>query len=454
MASTAAFNTNTGLLLIVLVAVVGLVMLIAHCKLNAFLGLTVASLFVALCSGMKLSLIARAFQEGVGNTLGFIAVVVGLGTMLGKMLVESGGADSAASTFIRLLGRGRLQWAILLLAFVVGVPVFFGVGLVLLVPVLFTLIRQTGAPLLFLGIPMVAGLSVAHGLVPPHPGPMVAIEKLGADVGKTILYSVLIGFPTAVVAGPLFGKFIAARVPVPVDSGGLGARLSQQVTATCRPGFSLTLLTILLPVLLMLMATLAEVTLEPENSLRQWAVFIGSPLVALLLALLFSFFSFGRVSGFDREQISRFTEESVGPAANIILVVGAGGGFSKILEYSGAAAAIAELAKGLPLSTLVLGWVLAALIRVTVGSATVAITLASGIIAPIAATRSDLSPELLVIALGAGSLAFSHVNDGGFWFVKEYFNLTVPQMLKTWTVMETIIAVVALALVLLVNTFI
>jgi GntP family gluconate:H+ symporter len=285
-------------------------------------------------------------------------------------------------------------------------------------------------------------------LVPPHPGPLVAIEKLGADTGKTILYAAMIGFPTALVAGPLFAKWIVPRVPVGL--GGIGERLIQPASPARKPGFALTLFTILLPVLLMFVATVADVALAKDSG----AQFIGSPLVALLAAVLFSFYSLGWRCGIGRAQILKFTEECVGPAAGIILVVGAGGGFSKVLEYCGAANAIAGLAKGLNLSPLLLGWLLAALIRIATGSATVAITLGSAMLAPIAAANPGTSPELLVIALGAGSLILSHLNDGGFWFVKEYFNMTVSQTLKTWTVVETIIAVVALGFTLLLDLLI
>ena len=444
-------SPNASLLFCVLAAVMGLIVLVARFKWNAFVALVVASLFVGVCSEMKLPDIARAFQEGVGTTLGFIAVVVGLGTMLGKMLAESGGAEVIATTFIRVFGPSRLPWAILFIAFIVGLPVFFGVGVVLLIPIVFTLARQTKTPLLALGLPMVAGLSVAHGLVPPHPGPMVAIEKLGADAGKTILYATLIGLPTAIIAGPLFARFIVPRVSV--ELGGIGGKLLPLVAARPRPGFALTLFTILLPVLLMLAATIADVTLPKTAPARAWADFLGSPLVAMLAAVLFSFWSFGRACGFDRKQVLQFTEDCVGPAASILLVVGAGGGFSKVLDASGAARAIAELAQGLALSPLLLGWLVAAAIRVAVGSATVAITMAAAILAPIAAAHPGTNRELLVIALGAGSLVLSHLNDGGFWFVKEYLNLSVAQTLKTWTVLETIIAVVALLFTLLLNCF-
>ncbi len=450
--------SSTSLLLLVLAAVIGLVVLVARFKLNAFIALILASLFVGVCSGMALTDIAKAFQTGVGTTLGFIAVVVGLGTMLGKMLAESGGAEVIANRFIELFGERRLPWAMLVIAFIVGLPVFFGVGVVLLIPIVFTLVCKTGTPLLALGLPLIAGLSVAHGLIPPHPGPLVAIEKLGANTGLTILYATIIGFPTAIIAGPLFAKWIVPRLSI--STGGLGEKLSAPASPALKPGFGITLFTILLPVLLMLVATVAEVALtkgtleQPAHPARAWMLFIGSPLMALLIAVLFSFYSLGKQCGLRGGQILKFTEDCVGPAAGILLVVGAGGGFSKVLELSGAADAIAGLAKGWQLSPLVLGWIVAALIRVAVGSATVAITLGSAILAPVAAAHPGTSPELLVIALGAGSLILSHLNDGGFWFVKEYLNLTVAQTLKTWTVLETIIAVVALALTLLLDALI
>ena len=440
---------HTSLLLYTLAAVLGLIVLIARFKLHAFLALILASLFVGLCAGMKLPEIARDFQVGVGTTLGSIAVVVGLGTMLGKMLAESGGAEVVAHTLIRALGEKRLHWTMLLVALVVGIPVFFGVGVVLLIPVVFAIARQTGTPLLFLGLPLVAGLSVSHGIVPPHPGPMVAIGKLDADVGKTILYSLLIGVPTAIIAGPLFGQFISRHVRV--DLGGIGAELVQHSERQNPPAFGMTLFTILLPVLLMLLATLADVTRPEGDRWRAWADLIGSPLVAMLVATLFSLWSFGAACGFDRKQILKFTEDCVGPAASILLVVGAGGGFSKVLDGSGVDDAIAGLVSGSKVSPLALGWLVAALIRVAVGSATVAITMSAAIMLPVLTAAPGTNRELLVISMGAGSLFLSHLNDGGFWFVKEYFNMTVPQTLKTWTVLETIISVVALGLVLALN---
>ncbi len=445
-------SQEASLLLFAFIAIIVLVVLIARFKLHPFLGLMLVSVAIGFHSDMKLPAIAKTFQEGVGNTLGFLGVVVGLGMMLGKMLSESGGAHVIAQTFIRLFGERRLPWAMLAVAFVVGVPVLFSVGLVLLVPIVYAIARETKTPVMRIAIPLVAGLSVSQGFLPPHPGPMLAIEQIGADVGKTILYGVLVGIPTAIVAGPIFGSIVGSRLKV--DLGQLGERVTKDVPLHNPPGFTLTLLTILLPVMLMLIASLADLTLPKDDRLREWANFIGSPIIAMLLAVLLSIYTFGYARGFGGKQILKFFEDCIGPAASILLIVGAGGGLSKMLDRGGVGAAIADIVEHARISPLLLGWVVAAAIRVAVGSATVAITMASAIMAPVAANTPGLSRELLVLAMGAGSLFLSHVNDGGFWFVKESFNLTVPQTLKTWTVLETCIGLVALGLVMLLAQFV
>ena len=440
---------DSSLLIFALIAVIGLITLIAWLKMSSFVALILASLFVGLCSGMSLGEIGKGFQEGVGKVLGDIAMIVGLGTLLGKLLAESGGAEVVAQTLIASLGEKRLAWAMLFVAFVVGIPVWFAVGLVLLVPILFTVARRTRTPLLRLGIPLAAGLSVTHGLVPPHPGPMVAIGVLNGNVGTTILYSLLVGLPTAIIAGPLCARWLAGHQQVDL-AGGPASQLTGH-TATRRPGFALTVFTILLPVALMLLATAADVSLAKQDPLRQWMDFIGHPLTAMTVAFLFSCWSFGFARGFSKETLLKFANECLGPVAAILLIVGAGGGFNRILILSGVGNGIAAMVKDSSISPLLLGWVVAALIRVATGSATVAVTAAAGILAPIVAVKPATNVELLVVAMGAGSLVLSHVNDGGFWFVKEYFNLSVPQTLRSWTVLETIVSFLALILTLLLN---
>jgi len=443
---------ETSLILFALLAIVVLVVLIARFSVHPFLGLMLVSIAIGFRSGMKLPEIAKTFQEGVGNTLGFLGVVVGLGLMLGKMLSESGGAHVVAQNFIRLLGGKRLPWAMLVVALVVGVPVLFSVGLVLLAPVVYAVARETKTPLLRVALPLLSGLSVSQGFLPPHPGPMLAIEQIGADVGRTILYGALVGIPTAIVAGPVFGSLFGSKLKI--ELGHLGEQTGRQASSHPPPGFGITLLTILLPVLLMLLSSLADLSLPKGNRWREWANFVGSPIIAMLLAVLLSVYSFGYSRGFSGRNILKFFEDCLGPAAAILLIVGAGGGLSKMLDRGGVGAAIMHLIGGTKVSPLLLGWVVAAAIRVAVGSATVAITMASAIMSPIAANTPGLNRELLVLAMGAGSLFFSHVNDGGFWFVKETLNMTVLQTLKTWTVMETCIGLVALGLVLLLAQFV
>jgi GntP family gluconate:H+ symporter len=438
----------TSLLLVAALGVALVVLLITWVRIPAFIALAAGSFFVGLGARMPLADIPRAFQQGVGDTLGFIAMVVGLGTVIGKLLAESGGAVVVSRVLVGALGEKRLDWAMLLSGFLIGLPVFFQVGLVLLAPVLFTAIRQTGTPMLRLGIPLVAGLSVSHGLVPPHPGPLAAIERLGADTGRTLFYSLIIGLPVAMAAGPIFGRFISRRVHV--DVGGLADQLSTAVAAPRTPSLAITLTTILMPVLLMLLAALAQATLA-DGPLRQWLAFAGSPLVAMLVAALLALYTFGSACGFDRGRLLRFAEESVPPIAGVLLVVGAGGGFGRVLDAAGVDTAIAQSMSGMQLSPMVLGWVVAALLRVSVGSATVATVTAASIMAPIATAMPGTNKDLLVIAIGAGSLIASHVNDGGFWLVKEYFNMSISQTVSTWTGLETIVSVLGLVGVILLS---
>lgn len=436
----------TPLLLVALLGVALVVLLVTWVRIPAFIALAAGAFCVGLGARMPLTEIPRAFQQGVGDTLGFIAMVVGLGTVIGKLLAESGGAVVVSRVLVSALGEKRLDWAMLFSGFLIGLPVFFQVGLVLLAPVLFTAIRQTGTPVLRLGIPLIAGLSVAHGFVPPHPGPLAAIAQLSADTGRTLFYSLIVGLPVAMLSGPSFGRFISRRVVV--EAGAVASQLTGEVAAPRPPSLSITLLTILLPVLLMLLAALVQATLA-DGPLRQWIGFAGSPLVAMLLAALLALYTFGTSCGFDRERLLRFADESIPAVAGVLLVVGAGGGFGRVLDAAGVDTAIAQSMSGLRLSPLVLGWVVAALLRISVGSATVACVTAAGIMTPIVAAMPGANKELLVVAIGAGSLIASHVNDGGFWLVKEYFGMSVPQTVATWTVLETIVSILGLIGVLL-----
>jgi len=442
-------SPNTLLLLYAFLAVLALIVLIAVFKLHPFVALVVVSLGLGAAAGMPLSTVVKAFQDGVGGVLGFVAVVVALGTMLGKMMAESGGAARIATTLIALFGERRVHWAIMVVAFLVGIPVFFQVGFMLLIPLVFTIARRSGLSLVKIGIPLVAGLSVVHGMVPPHPAAMLAVQAYRADIGRTIAYAILVGLPTAALAGPIFATWITPRIQLPAHNP-MATQLSGD-TSREMPSFGLTLFTVLLPVILMLAASVADVALDTTSAIRATIDFVGSPIVALLIALLFSFWSLGYRQHFTRDQILKFANDCLGPTATILLVIGAGGGFNRVLLESGVGKAVADLALGSHASPLVLAWTVAALIRVATGSATVAMTTSAGIVAPIAAAIPGSNAELLVLATGAGSLVLSHVNDAGFWLIKEFFNMTVPQTLKTWTVAETIIGIAGLGFTLLLS---
>jgi len=431
------------LLVSALASVIGLILLIAVFKLNPFISLLLASLSLAVVAGMPLSTVVHSFETGVGGTLGHIAIVVALGTMLGKMMAESGAANQIAYTLIRLFGEKRIHWAMVVIGLVVGLPAFFEVGFVLLIPIAFTVARRTKTSLLLVGLPMVAGLSVVHGLVPPHPAALLAVTIYHADVGRTILYALIVGIPTAVIAGPLYAKFIAPRIELPADNP-MADQFVDHGSERSLPGIWLSLISVLFPVLLMLIGSWADAVSAPMSAVNQGLHLVGNDDMALLIGVLLSFFTLGRMRGFSRETILRFSNECLAPTAAITLLVGAGGGFGRILQDSGVSQAIIAVALHSHVPLLLLAWLLAALMRLATGSATVAMTTAAGIVAPLALASTGVHPELLAIATGAGSLIFSHVNDGGFWLVKQYFNMTVAQTIKTWSVCETIVSVTAL----------
>ncbi|KAA6462059.1 permease DsdX [Acidobacteria bacterium AB60] len=428
-------------------AVLGLILMVAVFRLNPFISLLLASLAIAAAAGMPMATVMHSFEAGVGGTLGHIAVVVALGTMLGKMMAESGGATTIANTLIRWFGEKRLPWAMVLIGFVIGLPVFFEVGFVLLIPIAFTVARRTRTPLVVACLPMVAGLSVVHGLVPPHPAALLATTIFKADVGRTILYGLAVGLPTAVLAGPLYTKFIARFVHAP-ENNPMAAEFVDHGAETKIPGFGLTLFTILFPVALMMVGSWADAFTPVGSTANQVVHLAGNDDMALLTGVLLSFYTLGKKSGFTRETILRFTNECLAPTATITLLVGAGGGFGRILQDSGVSHALVAIALQTHVPVLLLAWLLAAVMRLSTGSSTVAMTTAAGIVAPIAMHAGNVHPELLALATGAGSLIFSHVNDGGFWLVKEYLNLSVADTMKTWSICETIISVAAFVFVL------
>lgn len=444
---------NSFLLLDALVTIIGLVLLITKFKVHPFIALTIASGFLGLTSGMPVEKVMKSFQDGFGGVLGFVGILLGLGTMLGKLMADSGGADQIAQTLIRAFGIKRVHWAMMFAAFLVGIPLFFEIGFVLLAPLVFIVARRTGLSLVKLGIPLLAGLSAVHGLVPPHPGPLLAVGVFGADIGKTIFYGLIVGLPTAMIAGPIFGAWISKRIPGSANPE-LVAQIAQETDNRNLPGFGITVFTVLLPVILMLLKAFADIFFAADNHFRIWMDFIGHPITALLAALLLSFYSFGTACGFSREKIVKLLDQSLAPVAAIVLIVGAGGGFKQMLVASGVGEVIGNLAVQTQISPILLTWLVAAVIRVATGSATVATITGAGIVAPVVALIPGVNKELLVLAAGAGSVILSHVNDAGFWLVKQYFNMTVAETFKTWSMMETILSVVALAFIMLLSLFV
>lgn len=447
------------LIALALGAIAVLVVLVTWLKLNAFVSLMMASLVVgagAVWMGRTLPVsggtavpytmlgVAKSMQDGLGATLGGIAAVLGLGAMLSRLLAESGGAEVLAQRFAAFFGPRHIQWCIFALALAVGLTTWFAVGLVLLLPILLTLTKETKQPFLKLALPLLSCLSVMHGLMPPHPGPVVAVQMLQVNMGLVLFWGFIVGVPTAMIAGPLYARFAVKRVEAHVPEI---ARPDVSDVSLRRPGFGLTLFSILLPVVLMLLSTLAELLLPEGDVLRRTAGFIGNPPLALLASVIFCLWSLGTRCGFNRSRLLKFTESSVAAVGMTILIVGGGGGFARVLRDSGVSDAIGRLGEHWELSPLLYGWLISAFIRVATGSATVAITTASSLLIPVLAAHPELAgthTALIVVAVGCGSLFLSHLNDSGFWIVKDCFGLSVGQTFKTWSICETIVGLVGL----------
>ncbi len=443
------FNMDIYVLTITLLSIVIVILGVSWWKWHAFISLTVASLFLAIMSGLSMDKIVGAYETGVGSVLGHLVGILALGTILGKIMSDSGAGMQVADFFVRLFGVKKLPWAMLFSGFIIGIPVFFEVGIVILLPLVISIRKTTKQNILLIAIPVIAGLSIVHGLVPPHPGAMTAIGIYNADLGRVLLYSLIIALPTAIIAGPLFSKWVHKRV-IPEGEPEL-VRVNTSLQKL--PSVGVSFFVILLPVLLMILSVVAPYITMP-NALMNFFVFIGSPVIALLISCFAAFYLLGMRQGMDKNFIKKLTDESLLPVGSIILIIGAGGGFKQILIDSGVGTTIANMSESLSLSPIVLAFMVAGLIRIATGSATVALTTAAGIVSPIIANMSGVNLELLVIATGAGSLMLSHVNDAGFWLVKEYLGLTVKETFKTWTVMETLLSFIAFGAVLLFDMFI
>ncbi|MGK5732403.1 GntP family permease [Streptomyces sp. URMC 124] len=445
---TSAGHAQLGIAVLTGIAVI--VLLITRLKLHAFLSLTIGSLVLGAVAGAPMDKAIASFTTGLGATVSGVGVLIALGAILGKLLADSGGADQIVDTILAKAGPRSMPWAIVLIAGVIGLPLFFEVGIVLLIPVVLLVAKRGNHSLMRIGIPALAGLSVMHGLVPPHPGPLAAIDAIGANLGVTLALGVLIAVPTAVIAGPLFSRVAARWVDVTPPEKLIPQRPSADLER--RPGFVATVVTVMLPVVLMLAKALVDIVVDdPKDHVQRVTDVIGSPLIALLAAVLVGLFTLGRAAGFGRDRLASTVEKSLVPIAGILLIVGAGGGFKQTLIDVGVGRMILDFSKDWSVPALLLAWLIAVAIRLATGSATVATISAAGLVAPLAADMSTTHAALLVLAVGGGSLFFSHVNDAGFWMVKEYFGMDVGQTIKTWSLMETVISVVSLVFVLLLS---
>jgi GntP family gluconate:H+ symporter len=440
------------------------VLLIVWAKFHPLLGLMLGTAVLAAVAAVPPEDALASFVTGVGDTFGSVGLLIALGAMLGKLLADSGGANRIVDTIVDRVGPRRLPWAMALIAAIIGLPMFFEIGVVILVPIVVLVALRTRVSLMLVGIPALAGLSILHGLVPPHPGPLTAIDLLDAPLGLTLIFGLIVAVPTLVVSGPLLALAINRWVPVetPRRQGAAADELGEDeelaedgerepAEARRTPTFAMAVLAIVLPVLLMLIRAVGELTLDDGTTARDVLDFVGEPAVALLVGVLVAMVSVGRASGMNRQQINDSLGAGLPGVASIMLIVAAGGGFKQELSDSGVAQVIADAAKDSGLSVLLLGWLVAVGIRLATGSATVATVTAAGIVGPLGADLTDTHLALLVLAVGSGSLFFSHVNDAGFWLVKEYFGLTVGQTLRSWSVMETVISVMGLLCVLVLS---
>ncbi|MBX8582358.1 GntP family permease [Pseudomonas cichorii] len=444
--------SSTSLLWVLLAAIVMIVVLIVRFRVHAFLTLIAACAVVGVGSGMPLTSMLASFQKGMGDTLGFLAAIIGLGSILGKMLEESGGAERIAQTLLAALGKQRASWVMMLVGFIAGIPVFFEVGYILLIPLVYVVAKETKINLLYLGVPLAVSLMCVHCMLPPHPAAMAITNMLGADVGKVILYGMLVGLPTAIVAGPLWIRLVA-RIDAPATQEAFLQERCEANSARVLPGFWLTLFTILLPLILMVGKTFA-VSLAEDSTAFAVISFLGHPLVALVIAVVFAYWSLGMRRGLSMQDLLGHTQKSLPPLASILLIIGAGGAFNGILIDSGIGKVLADSLTQLDINPVVLAWLVADIMHFAVGSATVAMMSAAAIVMPTLAADSAYSKEIIVIAIGAGAIGWTHVTDSAFWIVKEYLGVSLPDALKTFTSSTVLASIVALLLTLTLSHFV
>jgi len=434
--------------IILIAGIILLILLLAWAKLNAFLAFLVVSILMGLCNGMKMDHIATAIQKGIGDILGSLTIILCMGAMLGKLIAESGAAQKITTSLVKVFGKKYIMWAMVLTAFIIGIPLFFDVSFVLMVPLLISVSKRYNIPVVYIGLPAVAALSVTHGYLPPHPAPTGLVAQYHADLGMTLIYGLCVAIPAVIIAGPMFAPTLKKYKNQPPDTF-----VPKDLNDEELPGLFNSIFTTFLPVLLIAIATVCKLFLSPENILLKFFSAIGNPPIAMVIAVFYSLYSLGLKRKRSMPVLMNHLIDAVKDISVILLIIAGSGAMKEILTETGINTQIANLLNNLNVHPLLAAWSIAAVIRIALGSATVAGLTTAGIIAPIIAT-SGVDPNLMVLATGAGSLIFGHVNDGGFWLFKEYFNLSLKDTFLTWSVMETIVSLIGLIGVFVLSGFI
>jgi Gnt-I system high-affinity gluconate transporter len=431
--------------ILIIVLAIALQVVLSVKKVSPFLSLLLVAIATGLLLGMPATTVLKSIEKGVGSTLSGLALILCLGAILGKILEASGAAEKITITLINGFGLKKIQWAVMLTGFLIGIPLYYNAGFVILVPLVFMLVKKTGLPLLYVAIPMAAALSTTHCFLPPHPGPVVLVNAFGADMGKVLIYGIIIAIPAVIIAGPLLGRFLkniqSAAAPVVSSPEKIQVQLPKAF-----PSFMIALL----PVLLITLSVVYNAFLDQAHPLRQFFSFVGEPVIALFVSVILAIYYFGIRAGIQMDNIMKWVSDAIAGIAMILLIITAGGVFKQVLQDSGTGTYIASFSSKWQMPPLIFGWVITALLRVMIGSATVAGITAAGIVSPLVAAGT-VSPELMVLAVGSGSVFGSHINDSGFWMYKEFFRLTLKQTFLSWTVMETLISIIGLAGVLALN---
>ncbi len=435
-------------LIIIILCIALLILLITQFKVNAFIAFLISSILAGLLLGIEVSKITSSIQKGMGDMLGSLVIIVVCGAMLGKLAAESGAAQQIASGLMKLFGARYIQWALMITGFIIGIPLFYNVGFVLVVPLIFSVAQKYKMPAVYIGIPMLASLSVTHGFLPPHPSPTALVAQFDADIGTTLFYGIIVGIPAVILAGPVFSKALKN-----IKSPFLKTFESHDIPVDQLPSLGLSIFSSLLPVILLGLTTILGNVAVEDGLPKTIVTFLGDPAIVMILSLAVATYTLGLKSEMSMKKIMDIYAESVKDIAMLLLIMGGAGALKQVLIDSGVSDEIAVLLNGLDVHPLLLGWTIACVIRLCVGSATVAGLTAAGIVVPLL-DRPDVNPNLMVLAVGAGSLMFSHVNDSGFWLFKEYFNLSIKETIRSWSLMETIVSISGLIGVMILNAFV